>query len=271
MRTERQIEAAAAAAAEKANGGKFVDPLFYKSEHRALWREVIRTALDTADATPPAEAEVRPKVSPMEVAKFRDHCVYIRSVYLFLTRVWRDSDAGERKVMEAIAPLFFTDMTQVLSEYMIIAACRVTESAQSALGNENFTVELFVNSFSSEPDTFKQLDALHKRMKKLRAKILPARHRYAAHADREAIRSGKPLGEASWEEWDEFWAALKEFVSSLNEKTMGWPFEIDAAGVRGDAEMLIKAFKQSQHFEKLLNGNDVAVRDACLRVALPKA
>ena len=27
----------------------------------------------------------------------------------------------------------------------------------------------------------------------------------------------------------------------LNEKTMGKPFEIDAAGVFGDAEMLIKA------------------------------
>ena len=50
MRTEQQIEAAAAAAAEKANGGKFTDPLFYKPEHRAFWKEVIRTALDAADA-----------------------------------------------------------------------------------------------------------------------------------------------------------------------------------------------------------------------------
>jgi hypothetical protein len=48
-RTEREIEAAAAAAAEKANGGKFVDPLFYKPEHRAFWHEVIRAAFEAAD------------------------------------------------------------------------------------------------------------------------------------------------------------------------------------------------------------------------------
>jgi hypothetical protein len=33
MRTEQQIETAAAAAAEKANGGKFTDPMFYEPEH----------------------------------------------------------------------------------------------------------------------------------------------------------------------------------------------------------------------------------------------
>lgn len=51
MRTDSQIEAAATAAAEKANGGKFSDPLFYSPEQRTFWREVIRTALDAADAS----------------------------------------------------------------------------------------------------------------------------------------------------------------------------------------------------------------------------
>jgi hypothetical protein len=51
MWTQVQVEAAAAAAAEKANGGKFADPLFYKPEHRAFWCDVIRTALDAAVGT----------------------------------------------------------------------------------------------------------------------------------------------------------------------------------------------------------------------------
>jgi hypothetical protein len=41
-------------------------------------------------------------VSPKEVEEFSAHCVYIRSVYTFMMRIWRDSDDGERQVMEAM-------------------------------------------------------------------------------------------------------------------------------------------------------------------------
>jgi hypothetical protein len=122
--------------------------------------------------------------------------------------------------------------------------------------------------FSATWRMYKQLDELHQRMKKLRNKILPARHKLAAHADRETIRDGKPLGAASWQEWDDFWSALADFVRLLNQKKLGKPFEIDASNVRGDAEKFLKALKQSSHFEKLLNGEDAAVRDACIKLAL---
>jgi hypothetical protein len=269
MRTEEQIDAAAAAAAEKANGGKFTDPLFYKPEHRAFWKEVVRTALDATDA-PPAPKKASPTpVSNEEVQKFSEHCVYIRSVWTFMMRIWRDSDANERKLMEGVAPLFFSDIGQALTEMMIIAACRITDRANSG-NNENFTVELFANSFASDPDTYKQLDTLHQRMKKLRTKILPARHKLGAHADRDVIRKGQVLGKASFEEWEDFWSALKDFVRIINEKTTGKPFDIDAGGVFGDAEMLLKALAQGRHFETLLNGTDKAVADACLELAMPK-
>jgi hypothetical protein len=88
-----------------------------------------------------------------------------------------------------------------------------------------------------------------------------------AHADRDVIRKGQLLGKASFEDWDEFWSALRDFVRILNEKTTGKPFEIDAGGVFGDAEMLLKALGQSRHFETLLNGSDKAVADACLKIA----
>jgi hypothetical protein len=142
-------------------------------------------------------------------------------------------------------------------------------AAEKANGSKFTAVELFAKSFASGPETYKQLDALHQRMKKLRAKILPARHKLGAHADRDVIRKGRLLGKASFEEWDDFWSALRDFVRILNEKTTGKPFEIDAGGVFGDAEMLIKALGQSRHFETLLNGSDKAVADACLKLALP--
>jgi hypothetical protein len=78
-------------------------------------------------------------ISPKDVSEFSDHCVFIRSVYLFAMRIWRDSDQDERQLMESTARLFFEDMGQVLREYIIISACRITDPASSG-GHENFTV-----------------------------------------------------------------------------------------------------------------------------------
>jgi hypothetical protein len=214
-------------------------------------------------------AKPKPIVSPKEVEEFRDHCVYIRSVYLFLTRIWRDSDAEERNMMVATAPSFFEDIGKVLGEYLVIAACRMTDAEDAGRGRQNFTVELFANSFPPDSDAFKKLHNLRGRMEKLRTKILPARHKLGAHADRDVIRKGEPLPGGSWEDWSDFWSALADFVRVLNEQTFGKPFEIEAGGVLGDAEMLLKSLKQSQHFEALLKGDDASVRDACLKLALP--
>jgi hypothetical protein len=246
MWTDKQVDAAATAAAERANGGKFVDPLFYKPEHQAFWRDVVRIALDTAKVTPSSEGGAKAKISSTEVAEFRDHCVYIRSVYTFMTRIWKDSNRDERKVMEGIAPLFFEDIGKVLGNFLVIAACRITDPADAGGGRQNFTTELFVNSFARDSDAFRRLEALRQRMQKFRVVILPARNKLGAHADRDVIVKGQPLAGGTWKEWDEFWSTLSEFVSIMNQQTFGQPFEIDAAGVLGDAETLLKALANSQ-------------------------
>ena len=87
-------------------------------------------------------------------------------------------------------------------------------------------------------------------MNLLRAKIIPARNKLGAHADRDVIRKGEPLGAASWQEWDDFWSALQDFVRILNEQMTGSPYEIDAGGVLGDAESLLNALRQSQHLRR---------------------
>ena len=206
-----------------------------------------------------------------DVVEFSGHCAYIRSVYRLATRIWRDSTEGERKMMEDTAPSVFLNLGQVLAEYAILSACRVTDPANEGGKNENFTVEMFVNSFPTNSPTFKQLEELHQQMNKHRNKILPARHKFVAHADRAAIRKGIPLGTASWKEWDGFWSTLAKFIRIVNEKTIGTPYDIEVAGVPGDAEMLIKSLQQSEYFKTLLNGSDEAVKGACLKVALPNA
>jgi len=202
-----------------------------------------------------------------DVREFSAHCAYIRTVYRLAMRIWRDSDDKERALMEAVSPSFFLDIGQVLAEYAVLAACRITDPANSGSKNENFTIEFFVSSFSTTSPTFQQLEQLQQTMNAHRAKIKPARDKFVAHADRAAIRKGQPLGMATWQEWDSFWSALKSFVNVLNEKVLGTPFEIDVAGTLGDAEALLKSLRQSGYFETLLNTGSQHVQDACLEVA----
>jgi hypothetical protein len=168
--------------------------------------------------------------------------------------------------MESIAPSFFLDMGQVLAEYVVLAACRVTDPAKDGK-NENLTLETFVNSFGAGSQTGKHLDQLRQQMLAHRKKIERARNKFVAHADREAIRQGKPLGLASWPDWDQFWAALRKFINILNEKVFGSPYDIDIAGVLGDAEMLLKSLQQSKQFETLLMEGDNTVKAVCLKEA----
>jgi hypothetical protein len=51
----------------------------------------------------------------------------------------------------------------------------------------------------------------------------------------------------------------------------GKPFEIDAAGVMGDAEMLLKALVHARQFDTLVNSSDPTVKAACLKGALPES
>jgi AbiU2 len=204
-----------------------------------------------------------------EVNDFSTHCAYIRSVYVLATRIWRDSSEGQRKLMESIAPSFVDDIGQVLAEYVVLAACRVTDPAKDGK-NENLTLETFVNSFGAGSQTGKQLDELRQQMVAHRKAIEPARHKLIAHADREVIRQGKPLGLASWRQWDEFWAALRKFVMILNESILGTPYDIEIAGVPGDAEMVLKSLQQSKYFETILREGDQTVKAACLKIAAGK-
>src|SRR5262249_24882384 len=55
----------------------------------------------------PPDTTQAPKVSAKEVEQFSEHCLYIRSVYTFAIRIFRDVSEAESKEMEATARIFF--------------------------------------------------------------------------------------------------------------------------------------------------------------------
>lgn len=218
------------------------EPLLFKGNDFSQ-TDIVAAFRDRGKITMSTKRQI---ITPTDLKEISGHCVFLQSVYTFATRIWEDSSEAERKVMEAVAPLFFADIGQVLGQFLVLAVCRITDPACDRSGRQNFTLEWLTNSFPHESEEFKWLESLRQRMNKLREKLLPARNKIVAHADLKTIRDGTLLGAASREEWDDFWCALQDFIRLLNEATTEEPFEINAAGVRGDAEMLIKALFNHQ-------------------------
>jgi hypothetical protein len=109
-----------------------------------------------------------------------------------------------------------------------------------ARGKENFVVGLFTSVFAKVVPLHSRLSELQSSMETHRGRIEKARHKLTAHADRETIKAREVLGAATWPEWDQFWRDLGTFVSLVHEHVLGSPFEIRAAMVRGDVEMVLK-------------------------------
>jgi HEPN superfamily AbiU2-like protein len=271
MPTTFDTESAAQAAAAELNTAAERDVQYRAERHGEKWAiaRLLKRTYWGWDGYPDqlhSPKRAAPDDFNKEVRDFSAHSAYIRSVYVLATHIWRDSSEAQRKLMESTAPSFFDYMGQVLAEYVVLAACRVTDPAKDGR-NENLTLETFVNTFGAGSQTGKQLDELRQQMLAHRKKVQPARHKLIAHADREAIRQGKSLGLASWREWDAFWAALRKFIIILNESALGTPYDIEVAGVPGDAAMVLKSLHQSRYFETLLREGDKAVKAACLTVA----
>jgi AbiU2 len=181
-------------------------------------------------------------VSRDEIRLFAEHCVYIRSVFEYYFRIFAEGSEAEYAAMETVAPRFFEDLALVFNESAILAACRVTEPWIDKFGNENFTVDYFTNILG-----YGRFELLHARlvvlqasMEEHRGRIKDARDKLTVHADLETITWGEPIAGATWPQWHQFWKDLGEFVSLVHENAEGSPFEIRAAMVRGDAEMVLK-------------------------------
>ncbi|MBU6463178.1 MAG: hypothetical protein KGK01_01725 [Bradyrhizobium sp.] len=179
-------------------------------------------------------------VSRDEIRLFADHCVHIRSVFEYAIRMFAESTEAERKAMNAVAPRFFEDLAQVFNEFSVSSACRVTDPWIDSRGNRNLAVGFFTNGLSRFEPLHQRLTQLQASMEQHRDRIEKARNKLTAHADLETIMLGEPIGAATWLQWDQFWKDLGDFVSLVHKHVLGSPFEIRAAMVRGDAEVVLK-------------------------------
>lgn len=213
---------------------------------------------------------VREMDQNQDISIFADHCVFMRSIYLHGKTLFEHSTPKDIERITRSAGIFFGDLSPVLREYVILQVCKITDPAQDSRNNDNHTVEFLLQhyDFSAEPETKARLCALSKRLHAFREKLLPARNKLISHRDRNAIRAGLPLGAASEAEWNEFWIDLKTLVSTIHQKVLGIPFNIDEVGMLSDVDGLLKALRHASCFHELVKDQSLALRCADLDLAL---
>src|SRR5215472_6041638 len=158
-----------------------------------------------------------------DIEIFANYCVFMRSIYLHARELFETSSAEDKALMRITADIFFCDLNRVLNEYVILQVCKITDPARDIRNNDNHTIAFLLEhyDFSNDPPMLKRLTKLHASMQEFRQKILPARHKLISHLDRDAILAGRPLGDATDEEWNQFWLDLQEFIYIVHRKVTG--------------------------------------------------
>jgi AbiU2 len=112
--------------------------------------------------------------------------------------------------MGATAGMFFGDLNQMLKEYIILQACKITDPAHDVHNNDNHTIAFLLEryDFSSDPSISKRLTDLLASIRAFRDKLRSARNKLISHLDRDTILAGRPLGVATDEDWNQFWLGV---------------------------------------------------------------
>jgi transcriptional regulator with XRE-family HTH domain len=230
-------------------------PYIFKYEYELVWAPPLGNVVKLRHTTAPTTSEV----SGADVDAFSNFCVSLGSIWRHHQIVFDGTDL-QRELLQNIAHTFFGDLNQLLIEHLILQICKITDPEES-MGRKNLTVKfLLANSdFSTTPSELDKLKRLSDSMHNFRAKIVHARNRLIGHLDRESVLLGQPLGGADNKEWNQFWLDLQDFLQIVHKRYVDphGHFYLNGIGQLSDADLLVKALKESTYFHALLDDKTI--------------
>jgi hypothetical protein len=139
------------------------------------------------------------------------------------------------------------DNNLILVKHIILETSKLADPAQDFRGNENLSIEFFVNhaDFSTDQTAFENLKYRATKLRGFGKKLKPARDKLISHSDRMTILSGiKGLGGADADEWNQFWLDVQAFVNILCERYLGQTIYING-GANSDAGRLVETLRRA--------------------------
>jgi hypothetical protein len=187
------------------------------------------------------------------IQKFCDHVhwlVRVRHIYKVL---FEDEQPSCQTLMERTAPSFFADLNRVLRGYLLLECAKITDPATTGK-YENFTVDCLVQKIIwPNEDILKELKSLQGITENFSSNIKPARNKFLAHLDKEAVLSGEPLGAFPEGEDEKFFDALQRICNITHEACIGTIYGDMSPITGGDVINLRKTLECAVAFKEALS------------------
>lgn len=137
---------------------------------------------------------------------FLNHCMLTRSLAMHHDAIVAHSYQSDRDRLEAACPIFAGDMLSSMPETIILQVCKLLDPARDFKKNENLSITFLVEHYGLDRNSLIMADlpAILARFEAFRSELEPARNKLIAHYDRAAVLSGKAMGAAPKEMWDNF-------------------------------------------------------------------
>ena len=154
-----------------------------------------------------------------------------------------ESNDRTEKILADSAPWFFKELYFILSEYVDLQVCKITDPAETA-GHKNLTVE-GLNIELRERDLMTQeISEYSARLLHYRESVKIPRNKIIGHLDLETILNDMPIGGHTKEGEIEFFENLQGYCDAVGIAVGVGPSDFRTTSGPGDALDLIKALKR---------------------------
>ncbi len=206
------------------------------------------------ECTMNAKTDPKSEDARKTVERFCGFVVYLKSLH----RIGHElqSDATVQDLMNETAPMFFTDINDILVRYFILASANITDRPRTFGKYENFTIANLLETIDWPESVTADLDRLYTTTQAFHANIEDARNKLLAHFDKDTFVSGKALGDFPEGDDVKFIAALEELCNIFHKASFGSIFGDIVVATPGDVLDLIHSLKKAVAFTKLFRDSE---------------
>ncbi|MFP5213037.1 MAG: hypothetical protein ACLGPL_06620 [Acidobacteriota bacterium] len=193
------------------------------------------------------------------VKRFCGYVFRLKGIHYTFRELFHDDTA--HPLMEKTAHAFFLDLNEILLNYFLLEAAKLTDPITSGRERkENFTVANLVETIEWPPDCLEEIYELKGVTDTFRGYIKDPRNKLIAHYDKQTVISGEIQGSFPEGEDEKFLKALERMCNIMSDVAFDEPVGKMVAPHPGDVLDLKKALQKAIAFDKLFTeskGNDL--------------
>lgn len=179
---------------------------------------------------------------------FREQAIWLQNCQNICLSLF-SADAETTKALRNTATHFFHDLSQIMSDYMVLLVGKITDPPNTG-SKSNLTVPRIAQMLCAEGLQTEKALLLARDLYSYRAQIIDARNKIVAHADTDTFLTGAILGAHSEEDMHLFFRNLQLFCDEVAQAIGTEPLDFSVQAGKGDVldliHLLRKANKQSQ-------------------------